>query len=567
MKSYRYLILAILVSLLPLVSVFSTSDLPHTHDGASHLPRMAAYYKALADGQILPRWAGDLNFGYGLPLFNFIYHTPYLLASLFIKLGASLVLSFKLLMLFSFLLSAVSMFAFAKKLFKDDKPALLVTLFYQFSPFRLVEMMVRGSLGEMFSYAFAPLVLYGLVTLFEQPRIPYFVITAIATFFLVISHNSISLVFFAACCLFVIFFAQSRKNIFFGFMSLTLGLASSAFYWIPALMEHKYTYGDLFMKDMYLAHFPPIQQFIIPNVFNSASLQTGGIAVQIGFFHLLAILLSCFILLSKKNISSVLQRLLLLSLMLTGISIFFMTNISMVFWERISFLRQFQFPWRLLALVSLSGAMAAAGFMSFSFWRKPITYWSLLYIMVFTTAFFWKPPLGFDKVTDEKKDYWNYPLNTTYFGETDVIWSAGPEKEYPKSPVESIEGQATIMNYSKRSNIHTYQVSAIGNVKLVDHTQYFPGWRVYVDNKKTPAEFQDVNWRGQITFPVSTGKHTVKVIFEKSLIQYLSELISYITLITLGIMFVFTGINPDFFHNRYSSVMKILKSNLVRKIR
>ena len=140
MNSFYYYLLIIGFSLLPLVNIFINTDLVHTHDGLVHLPRMGAYFKALTDGQMPVRWAGDLNFGYGMPLFNFIYQLPYFISSVFLFLGFGLVNSFKITLSLSFLLSGVFMFAFAKKFFGDENRAFLVTIFYQFAPFHLIEL-------------------------------------------------------------------------------------------------------------------------------------------------------------------------------------------------------------------------------------------------------------------------------------------------------------------------------------------------------------------------------------------------------------------------------------------
>src|SRR3989344_1211945 len=113
MSSFKHYLVILAISLLPFLIIFATPDLPHTHDGGVHLPRIAAYVKALSDGHIPVRWAGDLNYGYGLPLFNFIYQTPYFLASLFVFLGMGLVASFKAILVVSFLLSGIFMYAFA----------------------------------------------------------------------------------------------------------------------------------------------------------------------------------------------------------------------------------------------------------------------------------------------------------------------------------------------------------------------------------------------------------------------------------------------------------------------
>ena len=168
MRLFRYYFLILILSLVPFVGIFFTPLLPHTHDGFVHLARIAAYFKALEDLQIPVRWAGDLNFGYGVPLFNFIYQVPYIIASGLIYLGFGLVSSFKITLILSFILSGFFMFGFSLSFFKDLRKAFLATIFYQFFPFRLIEILVRGSFGEVYTYAFFPLVLWGIVLLFKK---------------------------------------------------------------------------------------------------------------------------------------------------------------------------------------------------------------------------------------------------------------------------------------------------------------------------------------------------------------------------------------------------------------
>ena len=92
----KYLWLILLFSFLPALIVFRTSLLPHTHDGPVHLARMGAWFKALKAGQVPPRWAADLNYGYGTPILIFIYPWPYFLSTCFLLLGFGLVTSFKI---------------------------------------------------------------------------------------------------------------------------------------------------------------------------------------------------------------------------------------------------------------------------------------------------------------------------------------------------------------------------------------------------------------------------------------------------------------------------------------
>lgn len=526
MNSFKHYILILAISALPVASVFVTPDLPHTHDGPVHLARMAAYYKALTAGQIFPRWASDLNYGYGMPLFNFIYQLPYLIASVFLFLNVTLVTSFKLTLALSYLLSGIFMFAFAKAFWKDNNKALLVALFYQFAPFRLVELFVRGSFGEAYTYALLPLVLFGLTHIRT-----YFVLISIASALLIISHNSMSLVFFGVCILFVFFFGKTAKLRALSFSALICGLLLSAWYWLPAITEHRYTYGDLFMKDMYRNHFAPIWQFIVPNFTNSPLLQTGGVSMQWGIFHVVAALLSLMLIIRNK-LSPAEKMVAIFSLILTAGSLFFMLYPSVYFWKTIPILRQFQFPWRLIGLAGFATSILSVYYLSLPTFKKTKAFTLLLTLMVLSTSYYWRPPLGFDQVHDESQ-YWNYPLNTTYFGETDVIWSAGPAKAYPKARIEVAEGKAAISNFIQQSTIQTLTVDAKTEATLVSHTQYFPGWRVFVDNNKVPIQFQNANWRGLITFPVPTGIHAIRIELGKTKAQLISEILSLSTLILM----------------------------------
>lgn len=523
MKAAKFYLLILVLSALPLVSIFLTSNFPHTHDGVVHLARMAAYFKDLQDGQFPVRWAGDLNYGYGLPLFNFIYQLPYFLSSIFLFLGLGLVLSFKIVLTLSFLLSGVFMLLFAREFFGDFKKAILVTIFYQFAPFRLVEMLVRGSFGEIYTYTFFPLVLFGLTRLFKKQNPPGFLLTGFATALLILSHNSLSLVFFGVSVLFLFVFGKGKRQLFWGAGALFLGLGLAAFYWLPALIEHRYTYGDLFMKDLYLLYFPSFKNFFTPNFTNNVNLQTTGVSVQFGLFHTLAIFLSLFLIWQKK-VDPKTKRIFLFCLFLTGLSLFLMQPASEFIWAKIALLRQFQFPWRFLAVVSFASSLLSMGFLSFAFFKKRITFILLLVFVISSTVFYWRPSLGWDKINEEY--YWNFPLNTTYFGETDVIWSAGPAKDYPKERVEIIEGSGEIKDFKKKSNLQEFTLVAQTPVKIVSHTQYFPGWRVYLNGKSVPIQFQDINWRGLITFSAPQGLTQIKVIFGESKIRLFSDFIS-----------------------------------------
>lgn len=549
MKSLRPFLFIIFISLLPFVSIFLNDTLPHTSDGGVQIPRMAAFYKAVMDGHFPVRWAGDLNYGYGLPLFNFIYHTPFYISTILIGLGFSLITSFKIILLLSFIFSGLFMYLFSYAFFKDQKKALFATILYQFAPYRLVEILTRGSVGGIYAYTFLPLVLWSITLVWKKPTALAITCISAATMLMILSHNALALLFFFCISLFVLLFSPQFKALILSLVGLVGGLGLSSYYWIPALLEHKYTYGDLFMTDLYKSNFPPFLNLFIPNPFNVESLRVAEINVHIGLVHSvvlivgLGLLLKTIIKFSRRQlIASQQNRLRLYSFSLLAGSLFFMSSFSIFFWKNISFLRQFQFPWRFLAIPILSLSLLSSQLIDIPFFRKKSTYFILLLFTIIPTMYHWRPTQGIT-YNATNQQFWDYPLNTTYFGETDVIWSAGPAKSFPPSRIEVIQGNAIIQDFQKKTHIQTFLVNATESARLVSNTQYFPGWRVYVDGKRTPIEFQDQNWRGLITFAIQSGTHNVRIQFEESAIRFGANSISLGSGLVLLISLLFSSYN------------------------
>src|SRR3989344_6015307 len=95
-----------LVYLLP----FYRNEFYVSHDGQPQVARSAAVYKAFADGQLPPRWAGDLNYSYGIPSPNFFFPMMGYLISTLYFFGLSLETSYKVVMAAAFILSGLTFY-------------------------------------------------------------------------------------------------------------------------------------------------------------------------------------------------------------------------------------------------------------------------------------------------------------------------------------------------------------------------------------------------------------------------------------------------------------------------
>ena len=65
----------LILSLIPLINLL-TPGLPVTHDGQDHVARIANFYLSLSEGHMVPRWAGNLDWGFGHPILMFLYPLP-----------------------------------------------------------------------------------------------------------------------------------------------------------------------------------------------------------------------------------------------------------------------------------------------------------------------------------------------------------------------------------------------------------------------------------------------------------------------------------------------------------
>src|SRR5258708_5812793 len=109
MKNKILLITLVILSLIPLFDLLHPG-LPITHDGRDHVVRLANFYANLQEGILVPRWSGNLNWGYGHPVLTFLYPLPSYLGSIFHALGFTFVDSTKLVFGISFILSGLTMY-------------------------------------------------------------------------------------------------------------------------------------------------------------------------------------------------------------------------------------------------------------------------------------------------------------------------------------------------------------------------------------------------------------------------------------------------------------------------
>lgn len=533
MKKWAFILLVI--SLIPLFDLFHPG-LPITHDGQDHVARIANFYKSLEEGNIIPRWAGNLNWGYGHPILMFLYPLPSYVASLFHFIGFSFVDSTKIVFGAAFILSGLTMFLWINE-FLGRRAAFAASMLYLFAPYRFVDIYVRGAIGEHVAFIFPPLILYFFLKLAKRPSHKYIVGAALSLGGLILAHNAISLMFLPIILLYgcyLLWQGGQRMRLLgmFGLLGL-LGFGLAAFFWIPAFFEGKYTLRDIVASSEYQSRFVSFESFL----FGAWSYGgTGQFSTQVGLTQWILVLASFFSTVrfyQKKNTLWIVSASILIIFFLT---LFLMTGASSGIWQTITVLQKFQFPWRFLS-VSVFTAAVLGGLLIFTIPKRfqLVTCCLLLVTLFLFNKDYWHAK---DYLTNDERFFTGIYKSTTDTGESSPRWSVRFMEKEPSSRIEVISGKATLEETERISTRRVYKIHVQEPSRIRENTLYFPGWEVFVDEEKAPVEFQDPSNRGLMTFFVDSGNHSIVVKFRETRLRWFANGVSSLVFVILGVLFI-----------------------------
>ena len=517
-----WLILLILICLIPLRDFFHPG-LPLTHDGQDHVARIANFYQSLSEGNIIPRWAANLNWGYGHPILMFLYPLPSSLASFFKFLGFNFVDSTKAVFVLSFILSSVFMYLWLKEIW-GKKAGFMGGLLYTFAPYRFVDLYVRGAIGESLAFVWPPLILYFAFRLSQEQKWAYLVGGGLSLACLILSHNALSLMFLLIVFGYIAYLilSSNKKFLFIIYYSLFIifGFSISAFFWLPAFLEGKYTLRDIVTKGNIVGFESFARLVYSPWSYGG----TGGFSVQLGILQWLGVILAPFLIWQFWRKKEKIWLFLLFLFICFLVSIFLILPFSRTLYFKITLLQKFQFAWRWLSLAIFPPAVFAAAVIYFLPKKFKFFCFCLFIIAsLYLNRNFWRAR---DYLYHPEYFYTQAYSGTTDTGESAPRWSVRFMEKFPKAHLEVIEGEAKIEEKERKSNYHEYKIIAKTPTRLVENTLYFPGWKVLIDGKPVEIQFQDPAYRGLMTFNISAGEHQIVVQFGETKLRQFASLIS-----------------------------------------
>lgn len=551
-KKINLFFLLILISILPVISIFRTGTY-ESGDFNIHIYRSMAFYDALKDGQIIPSWPKDLNGTYGYPLFIFNYNFPYYIISLFHYLGFSFVLSMKLFLGLAYILSGVFMYLWSKKELNNNLAAFTVSIFYLFTPYHLVNLHFRTSIGEITVFALLPLLLFYIQMFLTNSKGIILLYISLIFSFIILSHAGtgfFSLIIIIPYILYRIYFKKisSRKInghqlLFSLFTSFLLGIIISSYIFLPYLLFAKHTYANLltsstvsFAHTKDLLYSPWRMGFLFQGPKGELSFLIGYTQI---FILCIISLLSFKKFYNRSKISSE-----ILWLVIAFIIIFLITPFSYQIWKTFPFLNVIQFSYRLLLLLTLCIAMLAGKFV-LNFSKKTWIIYFLLILTIGYTMLNWGNRRVISTIDDNVLKN-NLPKSTIegegFCCAGSTIWTDIKHPWIGKTPqkhLEIIEGKAEWKDISRTSIRHTYILFAKTPITVRENTLYFPGWTVKDNQSQIQAYYTVNSPRGIIKFNLSPGLHFIQVAYKDIPLFWLSKLVSIVIIIIIIIIIIF----------------------------
>lgn len=489
----------------------------HGFYGASddlHIAWLQQMDVTLRAGQFPPRFVPDLSFGYGYPLFNFVFPLPFYLGEIIHLLGLSLVDSVKTVFFLSIPLSGYFMYKFLKER-ASFWLALAGAAVYIYTPYRSTDIYVRGAFGEAFAFIFPPLIAFAITKITREKDGKWVSLLGISTAGLILSHNIMAYMFFPFLVILSLLIGFKLK-IFFGFV---LGLLISVYFWLPAIVESslmKYGTGNF----NYIDHFPTIKQLITPYFGYGASVPGpyDGMSFFMGTLNIILIL-AALVFYKKLN------KISLWALGMIAVSIFMMNFRSTFLWQNLPLIPYFQFPWRFLSLTTFATSILVIVFDKFKY-AKQIGIALIVGVITLNFSFF--KPHDFLGRTDE------YYINRYIPNPVASIEYLKTGEEYLRLP-NATEKRPTEVSPDKKLS-STFEVN-LESPKTFDYYKYyFPGWAIEIDGKK--VEVHAGRPYGQVEYVVPAGKHTVNIAFKETPFRMILDIVSLLSLFVAITMIV-----------------------------
>ena len=555
-------------------------SLPQTADGIIHLYRLVELDSLFQHGVLFSRWAPDLVYGLGLPLFNFYAPLSYYLAEVFHLLGLSLVNALKAAFCLAILGSGATMYLYVRDVF-GETPAIVAAVAYVYAPYQLYDSFFRGILPEVLVLALFPLLMWSFRRLATLGNRRYIVIGALGLAALLLTHTTSTLILFPLLVAYVVALLLLKGERRLGgtlrsevegqgahggaqvgvanhrnsgvASALVLGLALSAFFMLPAILERQWIQIErgLIPPNLdYHHHFLSLAEIFSPLQPTDTGRMNPAVPRSLGLVQTIPAMAAIPGLRKKGESQRI--HILFFALVLVA-SVAMMLPPSVALWDRLPPLAYLQFPFRWLGPGSFAVAMLAGASVSTLSHSDSLTSprflvsAGLLTLLVLAALPMLYPgyqhSLPANPSLAEMMDMERRmgAVGTTATGEYLPIWvkwvppGSLLEPMYRAGlPLKRLDTStwpegSTVLEEEYAPTAGRLIVQPTKMLRVFFDIHYFPGWRAYIDGEEVPIE--PTQGQGRISFIVPAGKHVIRLQFEELPLRMAADAISVISLL------------------------------------
>lgn len=596
-----YLLLLLALTLLALTPLTAPGYFYDAHDGRHSVFYLMMFDASVRDGAWWPTWAMHHIQGYGYPTFLIQAPVGFYLGAAYAWLGASYTTAVKLTWATGFLAGSWGVYALVchwLSIGENDTvterrsqaidpirlSAVAAGLLYTFLPYHLVGIYVRAALNDSLLLAWFPWVLLAFDQLLLQGsnagwprRLGIAIILLAAT---LLTHT-FALISFAPLLVTYVLFrllyrlrfpARHRLGGFLGrtilaaFAGMSALLLCMAFL-LPLFVEGQYLDQQVYVTNTYdfRRHFVQWGQYFSPfwgfGYSDDPIGANDGMGFQVGLAALLIAIVGCFVPWRRPQSRW-------LAIYLAGITVallLFMSPAALPLWEAVPALAVIQFPWRLLALVTITiaplsglilheiialdaelrpqaaqeqtvGLLLVAGLViggSLPYVNaalQPIETWREDGRAVYTFEREHPDMIAYTEWVRERP-FTESPMSADYAADT-YSESRGYTESLQRLAI--IRGVGTVLsNYSRGSSFGgVVWIERAATVRI--HLYYFPGWEVTINGE--PAFFRIYDRYGLIEVDVPEGEHRIDVRMGTTPIRQTGGVVSGVTLLLVLIL-------------------------------
>ena len=513
----KYLNLGILfLTSVTIVTPIIFYGIPSGSDTPQHYQFAITFFNSLQAGNLYPGWADATNSGYGDVGIRFYPPLAYYVMVGFRYLAGSWYDASILTFTFWFFLSGIGMYYWCREWFSENA-SLAAAVVYIFMPYHANQIYNASTYAEFAASSILPFCFLFVTRVCRSGKIIDVIGLAVFYSFLVLTHLPLTVIGSIGLLIYSVFSLEKSK-LFSTLLKLSsavfLGVLASSFYWIKMVSEldfvkhttTKFTANEYDFHSNFLCSF--LYGLFSEEHFRSSWFCDSMLLVSAGVFVPCAIIFYKF----SKEISQ--QKLFNVSILLI-FSIFIATPLSVVVWENCSLLEKIQFPWRWLAITSMTGAFfVAAGYNGllnlFLTKARPIVLLTVGLIAICIAFTFGKVIRQSNQMPRE-----DFALQTKYLVNArsyECWWTTWSNKEglnsLQKVAVNDRSAQIVAWKQGEREIIFSEGIPAVARIA----TFYYPHWQATVNGQPTKLGLDE---NGVILLPLPTGTANVHIWFQE----------------------------------------------------